>query len=145
MYMHHLHYRAGDVLVVDDDPMITEMIAAMLSEAGYAVRTVFSGAEALSAIEECPPAVVLLDMMMPMMNGGELITQLHAHGATFPIAIITASPALAVPFLSNTVVCIEKPFDIDVLLAWVGQYVQSRRYTREQNVRNLRIVPFGSA
>ena len=113
----------NDVLIVDDEPSIVSTLADLFTSEGYSVRLATNALEAITAIAYRPPAVMLLDFNMPILSGGDVIRRLQSAGHAFPIAIVTAWPALAVPFLSRQITCIEKPFDNDVLLAWVGQYV----------------------
>lgn len=116
--------RPGDILVVDDDPMIVEMLLEFLHEDGFATRRAFNSTEALMAIADRQPALLLTDIAMPIMSGDELIAQLRARGHTFPMAVMTASPAL-IDSLEDThpAACFLKPFDIDEVLAFVAQHV----------------------
>ena len=59
------------VLIVDDDPDVRRMIQLLLTTSGYETMSAANGAEALQRIRECRPCVVLLDMMMPVMDGFE--------------------------------------------------------------------------
>ena len=60
-----------NVLVVEDHADLREMLAVLLEAEGYDVRTARNGAEALTSLEEATPAVILLDLMMPVMTGDE--------------------------------------------------------------------------
>jgi len=118
----------SDVLVVDDEPIIAELLATILSEEGYAVRTVADGAAASTALADQVPAVLLIDLNMPGLPTGAIIQMTRRWYANLPIGIITDSPEWAVPFLSDRFVTyIAKPFDLSVLLAWVGQYLTPQR------------------
>jgi two-component system OmpR family response regulator len=117
-------YQAGDVLIVDDDPTIVELIAEFLTEEGYPVRTASNGLEGWYQIVLAPPAVLLLDMMMPIMNGPELAVRVRTANYTFPIVAIAATPQLAEPLLAlEGTMFIEKPFDLGVLLTVVRENV----------------------
>ena len=117
-------HQAGDVLIVDDDPTIVELIAEFLTEEGYPVRTASNGLEGWYQIELAPPAVLLLDMMMPIMNGPELAVRVRTANYTFPIVAIAATPQLAKPLLAlEGTMFIEKPFDLGVLLTVVRENV----------------------
>lgn len=75
--MHHQRSRTiGDILIVDDDPTIVEMLTEILLFEGYQVRSGRNGREALAAIMAKRPALVLLDLQMPEMNGAEVIDAL---------------------------------------------------------------------
>lgn len=87
----------GYVLIVDDDDDIRNVMGYVLEAEGYNVVTAASGAAALAALENTgPPAVVLLDLMMPDMNGGELLTALRAKAAwaTLPVVLVSGDTAL---------------------------------------------------
>ncbi len=103
------------ILVVDDEPHIVDFLSLLLEDEGYRVRQARNGREALSAIEQEPPRLIISDVMMPDINGVELVQQLH-HLRPKPqpkvilmSAVSRAAPAPHVPF-------IEKPFDIDDIL-----------------------------
>ncbi|RLC81977.1 MAG: hypothetical protein DRI61_03125 [Chloroflexi bacterium] len=82
------------ILVVDDDKDITGWLVEVLSRHNYRVRGVYSGEEALKAVEEEPPDLILLDLKMPGMDGYEVLKRLRAQETTrhIPIIVITASP-----------------------------------------------------
>ena len=113
----------GDILVVDDDPTIVEMLTELLLFEGYQVRSGRNGREALAAISTKRPALVLLDLQMPEMNGAEVIDALAGTPfADLPIAIITATPTAAEPLVGRSnVACMAKPLDLDALLAGVAE------------------------
>ena len=117
----------GDILVVDDDPMIVEMLTEILAFEGYQVRSGRNGREALAAIHAKRPALLLLDLQMPGMNGAEVIETLAGTAfADLPIAIITASPQEAEPFVDQSnVACMAKPLDLDTLLAGVAEALRA--------------------
>jgi CheY-like chemotaxis protein len=80
------------VLVVDDNPDGIRIVESILKGSGYEVAAVTSGQEALAAIEAKPPAVILLDVMMPGMTGFEMLEKLRAlpkHGR-IPVILLTA-------------------------------------------------------
>ena len=81
------------VLVVDDTPLNVKMLADLLTFKGYQTVTAASGAEALAKIEAEHPDLVLLDVMMPGMNGIEAFKVLRADPETssIPIIAVTAS------------------------------------------------------
>ncbi len=81
------------VLYVDDDAVIRELAQISLElDAGFAVRTAASGAEALACLNEFQPGVVLLDVMMPKMDGPEVLEVLRAtpQYAATPVIFVTA-------------------------------------------------------
>lgn len=83
--------RDKSVLVVDDDPNIRSLLNQELSEAGYRVRLAENGREALTLIREETPGLVILDVMMPEMNGFDVAAVLKNDPATMDIPIIILS------------------------------------------------------
>ncbi len=69
----------ASILVVDDEPNIVLSLEFLLERAGFAVRTATDGEQALHAIEESPPDVVVLDINMPRLNGYEVCERIRAN------------------------------------------------------------------
>lgn len=117
--------RAGDILVVDDEVNIVGLVVDLLQDEGYSVRSALNGVEALRAIAERKPALILVDMYMPQMTGLMLLEQLHAQGMVdIPIILMTASPSAAGQIAAHEMVdYLPKPFDIEELLASVSRYL----------------------
>jgi CheY-like chemotaxis protein len=78
----------ASILVVDDNPLNRKLMAEMLTADGHRVRSAASGAEALTLIAGEPPDLILLDIMMPGMDGFEVVRRLKSDGATRNIDII---------------------------------------------------------
>lgn len=80
------------VLLVDDDPDFVEAIKVIVENGGYAVRVAYDGAEGLEAVAEEKPDLIVLDVMMPVMNGHEACAKLKADPETakIPIILLTA-------------------------------------------------------
>lgn len=80
------------ILLVDDEPQNLFLMSEILEDEGYTVRQAESGAQALEAIQEALPILILLDVMMPEMNGFEVCEQIRsdARAATIPIVFLTA-------------------------------------------------------
>jgi DNA-binding response OmpR family regulator len=70
----------GSILVVDDEPTITDVVSRYLQRAGYAARTAGDGPRALELASEQPPDLVVLDLMLPGMDGLEVMRRLRADG-----------------------------------------------------------------
>ena len=86
---------AQKILVVDDTPMNVKLLVDVLTVKGYAVTTATSGREALESIEKDPPDLVLLDVMMPGMNGYEVCEAVRSNPSTaiLPVVMVTALDA----------------------------------------------------
>jgi CheY-like chemotaxis protein len=117
---------AGEViLVVDDDPDIVELLRCVLHDAGYEVATAAGGAAALVLAQERHPHLILLDILMPGMDGMEVIRHLQADLATaqIPIIALSATPQWlrALPVSDR----LSKPFKLGHLLAKVRYWVRA--------------------
>lgn len=118
------------ILVVDDDPFIRTLLAAWLQEAGYGVLTADDGLQALEQIRRKCPDLVLLDLMMPRLDGYGVAQFIRHQADTCNLPIIVLSADVRAPqnlaglhvdaFLS-------KPFDLDELLARVSEYAPLNR------------------
>ncbi|HJZ46069.1 MAG TPA: response regulator [Roseiflexaceae bacterium] len=107
------------ILVVDDEPAILDMMAELLGYEGYQVVTTGEGTVALARAKVDPPALILLDLMMPGMSGWQVIDALQASPQTraIPVVLISARRDLPTAALDlGAVTFLTKPFDIDELL-----------------------------
>ena len=84
-----LHSEPERILVVDDDPNVSDVVARYLQLEGYAVETASNGAEALERALSAPPALVVLDLMLPGMDGLEVCRRLRGSSPT-PVIMLTA-------------------------------------------------------
>jgi CheY-like chemotaxis protein len=82
----------ASILVVDDDPTMRRLISIVLTQAGYRVAEAGDGLEALASVERQPPAGILLDVMMPGLDGLEVCRRLKGDPATaaIPVVLVTA-------------------------------------------------------
>lgn len=106
------------ILVVDDEPAIRALVAKILERAGYPVDTARDGAEAIEKLETTQYAVIVLDLMMPNIDGYGLIRHLKARPGTKPaVIVVSAGDSAALRQLDGALVhsIVRKPFDIDVL------------------------------
>lgn len=125
----------ADVLVVDDDPLITSMLRRALRAEGYDVRTANDGDEGLERVRERRPDLVVLDLLMPNVDGMEVCRRLREE-SDLPILILTAKDETEdrVRGLdSGADDYLVKPFALDELLARVRALLR-RREAREQRV-----------
>ncbi|TQJ90043.1 response regulator transcription factor [Streptomyces sp. SLBN-31] len=82
--------RPGAVLVVDDDAAIRRSLERGLRLSGFAVRTAESGQQALAAVRDTPPDVLVLDVSMPGMSGIEVCERLRGDGRDLPVLMLSA-------------------------------------------------------
>jgi DNA-binding NtrC family response regulator len=131
------------ILVVDDTPNNVTLLEDMLTARGYRVATAANGAEALARLTEEAPDLIVLDVMMPGLDGFEVSERLRADGATrdVPIIFLTALDGDADKvraFSSGAVDYVTKPFRAEELLARVRTHLalrEARRSLEEQNAR----------
>ncbi len=83
------------ILVVDDDPRITDLLRRILAYEGYSVAIAASGSEALDRSLERPPELVVLDIMLPGLDGLEVAQRLRTAGDNVPILMLTARDTVA--------------------------------------------------
>ena len=80
----------GSILLVEDEQSIASLVSLYLSNEGYDVTHVADGAQALDAVERVRPALVILDLMLPGMDGIEICRRLRASNQSVPIVMLTA-------------------------------------------------------
>jgi excisionase family DNA binding protein len=105
------------VLVVDDDPRLREYIRLNLELAGYSVREAENGERALSAIDAQAPDLVLLDVVMPGIDGWQLLRQLEERHGSIPVIMFGGQAEARAATDRGASAFIGKPFDPDELLA----------------------------
>jgi len=81
---------AETILVVEDDPQVREALTRALRYEGYTVDAVTDGGKALEAVADSPPDAIVLDVMMPFVDGLETCRRLRARGVAIPVLMLTA-------------------------------------------------------
>jgi CheY-like chemotaxis protein len=111
------------ILIVDDEYGLAEMSGEILSSLGHQVVTATNGKLALASVETTRPDVILLDVMMPIMSGNEVLEILKSNSATrqIPVIMMSAVGPEAVPasLREKTAGFLTKPFTFDQLMAAV--------------------------
>ncbi len=133
---------AGHILVVDDQPANLRVVTALLSRHGYAVVTAADGPTALSICEQHTPDLMLLDMMMPGMDGFALLAELKQRPQflRMPVVFLTAAQdrdLLLRAFDAGAVDYVTKPFMPEELLARVNTHI-GLKLTRDRLERVAR-------
>lgn len=108
------------VLVVDDEPAIRTMLLTILRRRGFQVDTASNGSEAIDRCLQCRYAVVLLDLMMPVMSGWDFLTQIESMSERPLVIVLTAG---TLPRQLNPAVVtgtLRKPFDMELLVDTVN-------------------------
>jgi CheY-like chemotaxis protein len=110
------------VLIVEDDAAIRESLHDLLADEGYRVAEAANGAEALSSLANEPPALILLDLWMPVMTGGQLYEKLRERPdwAAIPIVVVTAAND---PAPSEEIEVLRKPLRLEELLTSIKKYL----------------------
>jgi two-component system OmpR family response regulator len=108
------------VLIVDDEPNIRDLLATSLRFAGYEIQTAANGAQAVAAVVESEPDIILLDVMLPDMNGFSVTKKLRGSGIQAPILFLTARDDVEDKITGLTVGgddYLTKPFSLDEVVA----------------------------
>ena len=116
---------ASSVLVADDDDALCESIADVLRDEGYDVRTARHGGEALELLRSEPPCLMLLDLMMPVVSGWEVLDALRhdeAVRARTRVVVISAAGKQALAQLPSWVEVMAKPLDYNALIHAVERH-----------------------
>jgi two-component system response regulator MprA len=126
------------ILVVDDDPHITELLRRIFVFEGYSVAMAQAGNEALSRVLEHPPDLVVLDLMLPGLDGLEVARRLRAAGDMVPILMLTARdgvPNRVAGFEAGADHYLVKPFAPEELLVIVKTLLRRTRPERAEVLR----------
>ncbi len=118
---------ADYILTVEDDEGIRQLIETLLSREDYQVVGAADGQTALTLVTQHPPALILLDMQLPRMNGHEFLTRLRAQTKQpIPIVIVTVDHLiLSSQDAKLATDVLIKPFTVDELLAAVRKCLRS--------------------
>jgi two-component system, chemotaxis family, chemotaxis protein CheY len=112
--------RPSQVLVVENDPDILEALGEFLDAEGFQSHRARNGREALERLEAVRPDLVLLDMLMPVMDGWEFVRRLRARGSAPPLVVLSADRGLPMLALElGAAAFLAKPFDLSELLVLV--------------------------
>lgn len=126
---------SAEVLIIEDDPALLRGLKDNFAAQGYAVRTASDGQRGLGALLTQPPDLVLLDLMLPKLNGYEICRQARARQLTMPIIMLTArgqEDDIIRGLETGADDYVTKPFSIRELLARVKAFL--RRQAQETDV-----------
>lgn len=120
---------ARNVLIVDDDPAIRKVLSTTLELEGYDIQVAVDGEEALVRVGELVPDLMILDVMMPKLNGFDLLERLRAEEPTsnIPVILLTARSSQEDQWEGwrrGVDYYMTKPFDVEDLLRFI-EYVFS--------------------
>jgi two-component system OmpR family response regulator len=131
------------VLVVDDEPSLTDLLSMALRYEGWEIRTAGDGAGALKAAREFRPDAVVLDVMLPDVDGLELLRRLRADTPDIPILFLTARDAVEDRIAGLTAGgddYVTKPFSLEEVVARLRGLI---RRTRAADARNEALLVVG--
>lgn len=123
------HCRGAEILLVEDVPLIRDMVTDMLKRCGLRVRVAGNGREAIRAVKERQPDAILMDCQMPHMDGYEATRRLRkdSQHARLPIVALTANAAsvdMEKCIAAGMDACVSKPIDVPLLLALLDDLLQ---------------------
>lgn len=132
------------ILIVDDHIENVHLLAHILQQNGYAVETATEGAQALASAQTSPPSLILLDVMMPGMDGFEVCKRLKAEESTqdLPVIFISALGAWTEKvkgFEAGGVDYVSKPFHAKEVLARIKTHLALRRLHQQLEARNAEL------
>jgi len=116
------------ILVIDDDIITQNMLRTTLANAGYSVRVASTGEEGIRLAKEKPPSIIILDIMMPGLDGGEVARIFKADPKTKVIPIIFLSSLISeheekIGSRKDMVSFLSKPYNRDKLLNEIRKYL----------------------
>ena len=114
---------ARRILIIEDDPSITEILGDLLGSEGYVVTSAADGLEGLAALQAATPDLLLLDVMMPLLDGPSMLRRAAAQGIALPpVLLMTAARP---PWVGDLPIgsFVPKPFDVDQVLGEVARLV----------------------
>ncbi len=123
-----------NVLVLDDEPVIREVLRTVLSRAGYDVSEAATAAEGLARVEREPPDLLLLDLMLPDRPGLEVLAEIRSTHPEIPVVVVTAYSSVESAIAAmreGAFHYVPKPFRNDEVLHVVKQALEKRRLVRE--------------
>ncbi len=104
------------ILVADEEPIILDLLAAVLRDEGYATLAARDGPEALEMAARARPDLVLMDVMMPGLDGREVVRRMRERPELDGVPVVLMSAAAPVDPAALGVAFLPKPFDLDRLL-----------------------------
>ena len=124
------------VLIVDDEPNIRDLLSTSLRFAGFSVHAVGNGADAVNAAEKGAPDIILLDVMLPDMNGFSVTKKLRSMGINAPVLFLTARDETADKVTGLTVGgddYMTKPFSLDEIVARINAILRRTKQAESED------------
>jgi DNA-binding response OmpR family regulator len=125
------------ILIVEDDSELRQLFSHVLKKHGYSVIGVDNGAEALKTLELTYFDLIISDIMMPVMDGYELVSSIRNSGLTTPVLMITAKDAfddMKLGFISGTDDYMVKPINVNEMVLRVGALLRRAQMINERRL-----------
>jgi DNA-binding response OmpR family regulator len=135
----------GNILIVDDEPVSLKLLVSFLERQGFATSVATGGEEAMAVIAQKLPDIILLDIMMPMMDGFEVCAALKENPATadIPVIFVTALTTLddkVKGFSVGGVDYVTKPFQHEEVLARVTTHLKISSLHKQLESKNKQLM-----
>lgn len=128
----------GRILVVDDESNITDLVAMALRYDGFEVESAATGKDAVAAVRERPPHLIVLDVMLPDIDGFEVARQLTSSGHRVPVLFLTARDATGDKIRGLTIGgddYVTKPFSLEELVARINAILRRAGVLGDEGTR----------
>ena len=142
--MNELDAPQASILIVDDEPANLRLLTAILADQGYVIRSVRDGHMALASATLAPPDLILLDILMPVMDGYQVCEQLKADKRTRDIPVLFLSAIDRTldkikAFSLGAVDYISKPFRVEEVVARIELHLNLRNLQKQLEERNVQL------
>jgi len=133
------------IMVIDDQPDILDIVKAILERSGYVVQVADSGMEAFSLMEEKKPDLIILDIMMPQMDGLKVLQQLkgNADYSSIPVILLTVKVQhedVLKGYKLGADYYITKPFNSSQLIVGINFILSKDKNTQTKPIGSLRLA-----
>ena len=125
------------ILIAEDDSELRQLFSHVLTKHGYSVTGVDNGTDALNALERSYYDLLISDIMMPLMDGYELVSTLRNSGLTVPVLMITAKDAfddMRLGFMSGSDDYMVKPINVNEMVLRVGALLRRAQMINERRL-----------
>ena len=125
------------ILIAEDDSELRQLFSYVLTKHGYNVTGVDNGAEAMHSLDLSYFDLIISDIMMPVMDGYELVSSIRSSGLTTPVLMITAKDAfddMRLGFLSGTDDYMVKPINVNEMVLRVGALLRRAQMINERRL-----------
>lgn len=134
----------SEILIVDDNPTNLRLLTQLLTKHNYSVRAVLDGSQALTILNSNPPDLILLDLMMPGIDGYEVCERVKAHpeGQDIPIIFISAlggAQDKVRAFRAGGVDYITKPFQVEEIIARMETHLALQKMRKQHHYGNYEL------